>query len=99
MYSFFFFFSSRRRHTRLQGDWSSDACSSDLRGEVDPGPIYTTILCDLYARLPGQLDLLSHVLPIDVLVTQSQASRESLHLPAPLVPDSGASISLDPDGE
>src|SRR5256885_3579716 len=37
----FFFFSSRRRHTRLQGDWSSDVCSSDLpealggrRGEI-----------------------------------------------------------------
>src|SRR2546426_195809 len=28
--SIFFFFSSRRRHTRLQGDWSSDVCSSDL---------------------------------------------------------------------
>src|SRR5256885_16749689 len=26
----FFFVSSRRRHTRLQGDWSSDVCSSDL---------------------------------------------------------------------
>src|SRR6266446_8464567 len=24
-----FFFSSRRRHTRLHGDWSSDECSSD----------------------------------------------------------------------
>src|SRR5256885_4074548 len=33
--SYFFFFSSRRRHTRLQGDWSSDVCSSDLRR---PGP-------------------------------------------------------------
>src|SRR3989454_10100883 len=32
----FFFFSSRRRHTRLQGDWSSDVCSSDLfYGEFD----------------------------------------------------------------
>src|SRR6266566_7664884 len=30
MYCLFFFFSSRRRHTRLQGDWSSDVCSSDL---------------------------------------------------------------------
>src|SRR3989454_8803762 len=29
-YDVFFFFSSRRRHTRLQGDWSSDVCSSDL---------------------------------------------------------------------
>src|SRR2546423_8105910 len=25
-----FFFSSRRRHTRLASDWSSDVCSSDL---------------------------------------------------------------------
>src|SRR5256885_9776908 len=25
-----YLFSSRRRHTRLQGDWSSDVCSSDL---------------------------------------------------------------------
>src|SRR5256885_16698758 len=39
MFSFFFFFSSRRRHTRLQGDWSSDVCSSDLNQyfyAVDP---------------------------------------------------------------
>src|SRR5262249_58722054 len=28
-----FFFSSRRRHTRLVSDWSSDVCSSDL--EID----------------------------------------------------------------
>src|SRR5256885_10068045 len=28
---YLFFFSSRRRHTRLQGDWSSDVCSSDLK--------------------------------------------------------------------
>src|SRR5688500_20149026 len=35
---FFFFFSSRRRHTRLQGDWSSDVCSSDLgRGTLIGG--------------------------------------------------------------
>src|SRR5438046_7509227 len=27
---FTFFFSSRRRHTRLVSDWSSDVCSSDL---------------------------------------------------------------------
>src|SRR5256885_15387068 len=35
-----FFFSSRRRHTRLQGDWSSDVCSSDLhlrRVEIEVG--------------------------------------------------------------
>src|SRR5205807_3927523 len=33
----FFFFSSRRRHTRLQGDWSSDVCSSDLGLGLDSG--------------------------------------------------------------
>src|SRR5438046_7677734 len=32
--SSFFFFSSRRRHTRLVNDWSSDVCSSDLGDEV-----------------------------------------------------------------
>src|SRR5438046_10404358 len=38
----FFFFSSRRRHTRLVSDWSSDVCSSDLprraavRGTTNP---------------------------------------------------------------
>src|SRR5690242_622023 len=34
-----FFFSSRRRHTRLTCDWSSDVCSSDLcPGGSPPGP-------------------------------------------------------------
>src|SRR5688500_20029493 len=37
MTSTLFFFSSRRRHTRLQGDWSSDVCSSDLVGEREHG--------------------------------------------------------------
>src|SRR5690606_41028535 len=29
-----FFFSSRRRHTIFSRDWSSDVCSSDLRGHA-----------------------------------------------------------------
>src|SRR2546426_6523510 len=37
----YFFFSSRRRHTRLQGDWSSDVCSSDLDVEPDLEPVRT----------------------------------------------------------
>src|SRR5256885_2609551 len=44
---FAFFFSSRRRHTRLQGDWSSDVCSSDLRArspEKRPARLPTTRL-------------------------------------------------------
>src|ERR1039457_5603901 len=30
------FFSSRSRHTRLQGEWSSDVCSSDLSRAMTP---------------------------------------------------------------
>src|SRR5688500_20308671 len=30
--------SSRRRHTRLQGDWSSDVCSSDLHMNMKAHP-------------------------------------------------------------
>src|SRR6266566_8715738 len=44
----FFFFSSRRRHTRLQGDWSSDVCSSDLT-PADHGRTGTGLL-----RGPGR---------------------------------------------
>src|SRR5258706_1084454 len=33
-----FFFSSRRRHTRLVSDWSSDVCSSDLYRICARGP-------------------------------------------------------------
>src|SRR5207249_8972116 len=32
---YYFFFSSRRRHTRSKRDWSSDVCSSDLKGTLD----------------------------------------------------------------
>src|SRR5256885_12701053 len=43
----FFFFSSRRRHTRLQGDWSSDVCSSDLVRVTTAWPL------DLWRRYDG----------------------------------------------
>src|SRR5256885_10306523 len=44
-----FFFSSRRRHTRLQGDWSSDVCSSDLlvHGSNPFKRLIPAIRCDL----------------------------------------------------
>src|SRR5256885_7918083 len=38
LFFLFFFFSSRRRHTRLQGDWSSDVCSSDLSRPIRASP-------------------------------------------------------------
>src|SRR5476651_1175640 len=35
-----FFFSNRSRHTRSWRDWSSDVCSSDLRGLAGVGPVH-----------------------------------------------------------
>src|SRR2546422_4440716 len=63
---FFFFFSSRRRHTRCSRDWSSDVCSSDLRG-LESGPSSPTFITLLSAdtdhsfwvpRLAGKTDLI-----------------------------------------
>src|SRR5205807_6536107 len=46
----FSFFSGRRRHTRLQGDWSSDVCSSDLSIDV---PVCTSdVFLRRYVPLP-----------------------------------------------
>src|SRR5919106_2577510 len=48
------FFSSRRRHTRLQGDWSSDVCSSDL----------TEVHLHQEGPVAGELQYLMIVLPV-----------------------------------
>src|SRR5256885_1553695 len=48
-----FFFSSRRRHTRLQGDWSSDVCSSDL---FQPEALNFRIVAAAYDRGPNSSD-------------------------------------------
>src|SRR5256885_2915600 len=67
---YIFFFSSRRRHTRLQGDWSSDVCSSDLdrapalQRLQDVGDQGAGVLC------PGQfggVEDLDHVAPFITL--------------------------------
>src|SRR5688500_6695973 len=68
-YSVFFFFSSRRRHTILQGDWSSDVCSSDLVHDVcdfistvDTPSVwelniwYHTLNCGYRCRISGETD-------------------------------------------
>src|SRR5215467_12487009 len=56
---FFFFFSSRRRHTRLQGDWSSDVCSSDLDRDatlvIDSFTLSGWLSQWFAARFPGQI--------------------------------------------
>src|SRR5256885_4918507 len=61
-----FFFSSRRRHTRLQGDWSSDVCSSDLhhgwlqgwlRRRLGNGADAADLAQDTFVRILGVRDL------------------------------------------
>src|SRR6266446_6529909 len=59
-----FFFSSRRRHTRLQGDWSSDVCSSQaqqacMREGLPAQPVEATIAClaEFYPWSRAAIDL------------------------------------------
>src|SRR5256885_3375645 len=55
-----FFFSSRRRHTRLQGDWSSDVCSSDLIPLRDTEPAFFANVGQLDTRILNGKTSLSH---------------------------------------
>src|SRR5688500_19113075 len=57
--------SSRRRHTILQGDWSSDVCSSDLIPDLHRGSFHT------YVELGGKISYLDPmmVLPVMARVT------------------------------
>src|SRR5258706_8647841 len=50
-----FFFTSRRRHTRLVSDWSSDVCSSDLSSFPAESPFGVCARFDDCARRPGKL--------------------------------------------
>src|SRR6267142_1277925 len=50
----FFFFSSRRRHTRLTCDWSSDVCSSDL-AKLPILRETSLVIADLQVRYVGTL--------------------------------------------
>src|SRR5256885_4868214 len=55
-----FFFSSRRRHTRLQGDWSSDVCSSDL-----PPPAHIAPAISSRIKVMANLDIAERRMPQD----------------------------------
>ena len=67
----FFFFSSRRRHTRLVSDWSSDVCSSDLlldRGhQVIPLIVIVAVLMSGYSAPYAALWGCITVFPIALL--------------------------------
>src|SRR5256885_13257433 len=74
-----FFFSSRRRHTRLQGDWSSDVCSSDLKAMDDRR----------YRELGG---VLQHVLDAIRMVYERGFWLEVVTLVVPGFNDDGAQL-------
>src|SRR6266480_3163913 len=59
-----FFFSSRRRHTRLTCDWSSDVCSSDLAMARGAG------------RLHGQTSLAGWLYTVGVRFARRAARSE-----------------------
>src|SRR2546426_6039746 len=68
---YFFFFSSRRRHTRLQGDWSSGVCSSDLHSLED---VLVRMRKGAQAITPGLVDTL--LASVDVLRRLLERARE-----------------------
>src|SRR5256885_3328779 len=74
-----FFFSSRRRHTRLQGDWSSDVCSSDLpfvRALKSPDSALRTTLTSLLAKVNSpteHAELVAHLRSSDSQLRQLAA--------------------------
>src|SRR5256885_12938696 len=70
VFRYFFFFSSRRRHTRLQGDWSSDVCSSDLGLDPEDDRVDRAVL-ELAASMGGSISA-EHGIGV--------AKREFLHL-------------------
>src|SRR5256885_15796736 len=84
-----FFFSSRRRHTRLQGDWSSDVCSSDLFPPVitttSPGLTATDVVTMRWARRStfqiGKASRRERVLISGVAVSLKKKQDMSLTLP------------------
>src|SRR3989454_1521141 len=67
------FFSSRRRHTRLQGDWSSDVCSSDLISPTNVCVLSCTF-CG-FARKKGEEGAFEYT-PEDIVTMVSEEVRE-----------------------
>src|SRR5260221_3108101 len=73
----FFFFSSRRRHTRSLCDWSSDVCSSDLKGlRVYGDELCKTALDAVLVRVVPEL----HREPVGELDLPGQSGAQQ-HLP------------------
>src|SRR5256885_7736346 len=92
----FFFFSSRRRHTRLQGDWSSDVCSSDLlagiaRDEIDDPRPYCEIIRQ-WATLHPEFTYLPRKFKIAVTGSPEDRAASEVH-------DIGLQLARDARGD
>src|SRR5256885_17023201 len=74
MLSYCFFFSSRRRHTRLQGDWSSDVCSSDLSPFTTSGSARRILVYTTFMESP-QGNLLARERPLSSRARRSEERR------------------------
>src|SRR5256885_3235221 len=97
----FFFFSSRRRHTRLQGDWSSDVCSSDLAQILSGLGFYIESLAHgkgdfeaamqpLAAARKEEADAAQPVATVEAQVAEQQRETASLYEEWKTKPDDGA---------
>src|SRR5690242_21107561 len=73
----YFFFSSRRRHTRLTCDWSSDVCSSDLESHV---PRLARVDLEV-VELPGRVLPRLHRLPVAQQDGPTRRARLTADLP------------------
>src|SRR5205807_10275927 len=74
-----FFFSSRRRHTRLQGDWSSDVCSSDLGAQLQAIHIHSSEVTNVAVSPDGQRAI-SRSYDDTLKVWEIESARELLNL-------------------
>src|SRR5256885_3068818 len=72
----FFFFSSRRRHTRLQGDWSSDVCSSDLTWIWSRGE-------ELVSERFPELQAMGDALPAGTVIDGERSEEHTSELQSP----------------
>src|SRR2546426_3010262 len=86
---FLFFFSSRRRHTRLQGDWSSDVCSSDLDVPLLHHATLEPMNCTAHVRA-GECDVWAP--------TQNQGDAQRVAAEVSGLPKEKVSIHTTPSG-
>src|SRR6266480_2467790 len=75
-----FFFSSRRRHTRLTCDWSSDVCSSDLWVGAEIKRDYVPLVREHVKRADGVICVSEYTASEARLLLDVPPSKIALHL-------------------